>query len=86
MTQKPDQPDGDIAGMTYNEASEELERIIKALESNQLELEESLQLYQRGVALLSDLRRRLTEAEASVRELMGHIEPEDEQAHDTTLS
>jgi exodeoxyribonuclease VII small subunit len=76
----------DIAGLSYKEASDELERIIKSLESNQLELEESLESYQRGVALLSDLRRRLTDAEQRVEVLMGEIEPEDEESHDTSLS
>ncbi len=74
-----------IEGMTYHEASSELEGIIKALESNQLELEESLSLYRRGVELLSELRRRLSDAEQQVSALMGEIEIEGDE-RDTTLS
>ena len=72
--------------LTYQEASAELESIIRSLESNQLELEESLAQYQRGVELLADLRARLATAEQRVEALMGEIEPEDDETRDTTLS
>ncbi|MBM6999482.1 exodeoxyribonuclease VII small subunit [bacterium] len=75
-----------VEKLTYSEASEELEAIIKSLESNQLELEESLAQYQRGVALLAELRGRLAGARQQVTVLMGQIEAEDEELHDTTLS
>lgn len=71
--------------LTYNEANAELESIVKALESNQLELEESLDLYQRGVELLASLRARLTDAEQRVSALMGEIQIETDD-RDTTLS
>lgn len=74
-----------VDGLTYNEANAELESIVRALESNQLELEESLSLYQRGVELLASLRARLTEAEQKVSALMGEIEIESDE-RDTTLS
>lgn len=75
-----------VEDMTYSEASTELESIVKALESDQLELEESLKLYQRGVELLAALRSRLADAEQRVSALMGQIEADDEESHDTTLS
>ena len=75
-----------VGEMTYREASAELEMIIKALESNQLELEDSLARYQRGVELLADLRGRLANAQQRVSALMGQIEADDEESHDTTLS
>ena len=74
-----------IDQMTYNQASDELEGIIRALESNQLELEDSLALYQRGVELTSSLRSRLASAEQKVSALMGQIEIETDE-RDTTLS
>lgn len=74
-----------VAEMTYNEANNELEAIVKALESNQLELEESLVLYQRGVELLASLRSRLADAEQRVSSLMGEIEIDTDE-RDTTLS
>ncbi|MBS5449593.1 MAG: exodeoxyribonuclease VII small subunit [Coriobacteriia bacterium] len=74
------------ADLTYQQASAELETIIRSLESNQLELEESLDQYQRGVELLAELRTRLATAEQRVEALMGEIEPEDDETRDTTLS
>lgn len=74
-----------VGELTYNEANAELESIVRALESNQLELEESLSLYQRGVELLASLRSRLKDAEQKVGALMGEIEIESDE-RDTTLS
>lgn len=74
-----------VGELTYNEANAELESIVRALESNQLELEESLSLYQRGVELLASLRSRLKDAEQKVSALMGEIEIESDE-RDTTLS
>lgn len=75
----------DVAAMTYREATAELEQVVRALESNQLELEESLELYKRGVELLASLRARLADAEQQVSALMGQIEVDTDE-RDTTLS
>ena len=75
----------DVATMTYREATAELEQVVRALESNQLELEESLELYKRGVELLASLRARLAAAEQQVSALMGQIEVDTDE-RDTTLS
>ena len=56
--------------MTFKEASVELEQIVRALESGELELEESLERYGRGVELLKSLRERLSTAEQKVRVLL----------------
>ena len=55
-----------IEEMTFREAMEELDLIVKALEGNTLDLEDSLKSYERGVALLADLQKRLAEAEQKV--------------------
>ena len=75
----------DVATMTYREATAELEQVVRALESNQLELEESLELYKRGVELLASLRARLADAKQQVSALMGQIEVDTDE-RDTTLS
>ena len=57
------------------------------LESNTLELEESLQKYERGVALIVSLKGRLNEAQQRVDVLMGELSGEtDDKVQDTTLS
>ena len=75
----------DVATMTDREATAELEQLGRALESNQLELEESLELYKRGVVVLASLRARLADAEQQVSALMGQIEVDTDE-RDTTLS
>ena len=59
-----------IEDMTFKEASVELEQIVRSLESGDLELEESLERYGRGVELLKRLRERLSSAEQRVRVLL----------------
>lgn len=76
-----------IEELTFREAMAELDAIVAALESNTLELEESLSRYERGVALLSSLKKRLGDAQQKVDVLMGQLEKEaDDSVTDTTLS
>ena len=56
-----------IEDMTFKEASIELEQIVRQLESGDLELEDSLGRYARGVELRSSLRERLSTAEQKAR-------------------
>lgn len=66
-----------IEELSYKEASQELEHIIRNLESGDLELEESLESYTRGVALLKSLRARLAAAEQKVSVLMKDVDGND---------
>ena len=60
--------------MTFKEASKELEMIVRALEKGDLELEESLERYARGVELLASQRERLAQAEQRVQVLVEQAE------------
>lgn len=76
-----------IQEMTFREAMDELEGIVRKLESNTMELEDSLDAYERGVALIADLQKRLAGAEQKVEMLMGELSGEQEDSiRDTTLS
>ena len=75
-----------LASLTFREASEELEGIVRSLEANQLELEDALKYYERGVRLLRELQARLAGAEQQVTVLMGALEAESSDITDTTLS
>ena len=66
-----------VEELTYKEASQELERIIRALESGEMELEESLESYTRGVELLKSLRARLADAEQKVSVLIRDVDGTD---------
>ena len=62
-----------IEEMTFREAMAELDSIVSVLESNTLELEDSLVSYERGVALLAALQARLSDAQQKVDVLMGEL-------------
>jgi exodeoxyribonuclease VII small subunit len=86
MSEQPDRTTINPDDLSFKEASEELEGIVRALESDQLELEESLERYERGVILLRVLQGRLSEAQQKVTVLLGEIEPESDDSVDTALS
>ncbi len=72
---------------TFREAMAELNSIVAALESNTLELEESLVKYERGIALLCFLKDRLNNAQQKVDVLMGELDMSvDDTVTDSTLS
>lgn len=71
-----------VEQLTFKQASLELEGIVRSLEAGDLELEESLDRYNRGVELLKSLRERLSTAEQKVQVLLGEIDDE-EPAADT---
>ncbi len=56
----------DIAGLSFEEALAELERIVKGLEGGQLKLEEAIGAYERGSLLRRHCEAKLAEAEARV--------------------
>ena len=72
--------------LTFTGGLAELEQIIRDLESGQLELEDSLTRYERGIALLRALQGKIAEAEQKVTVLMGEFEPESSDDIDEKLS
>jgi exodeoxyribonuclease VII small subunit len=54
--------------LSYEEAYQQLEKILQALESGDLPLEESLKLYELGAALATYCTHKLDEAELRVRQ------------------
>ncbi|HZL06261.1 MAG TPA: exodeoxyribonuclease VII small subunit [Coriobacteriia bacterium] len=66
--------------LTFGSALAELEQIVRSLESGQLELEESLEQYERGVALLNACQRKLDGAQQRITMLVGELE--DDEATD----
>lgn len=75
-----------VEELTFRQAICELEGIVGVLESNTLELEDSLARYERGVALLASLQKRLAAAEQQIDVLMGElVAAPDDAVQDTTL-
>jgi exodeoxyribonuclease VII small subunit len=59
----------DIAGMSFEAAMAELEKVVRDLESGNVELEKSIALYERGAALKAHCEARLKAAEEKVQKI-----------------
>jgi exodeoxyribonuclease VII small subunit len=69
MTKPTEAEASDVA--RFEAALAELETIVGKLERGELKLEESLQLFERGVALTKACRQSLDGAELKVQQLLG---------------
>jgi len=75
MSQKPEE--ASIA--SFEAGLEELEKVVKELESGDVPLERALALFERGVLLSQSCRKLLEEAETRIEMLLkknGKIQPE----------
>ncbi len=74
-------PDEAAVALSYEAATGRLEEIVKSLEGGTLSLEESLSLYEEGVALVRRCSTELSKAEQKVKVLRrnaeGNIQPVD---------
>ncbi|MBM3561636.1 MAG: exodeoxyribonuclease VII small subunit [Alphaproteobacteria bacterium] len=68
MTQEPDAA-ADIVTMPFEQAMQELERIVGDLEKGAVSLDESVKLYARGKALQARCETLLAEAEARIEKI-----------------
>lgn len=59
--------DTPISDMSFEAAMRELERVVAQLEDGEVELEKSIELYDRGAELKAHCDRKLAEAEEKVR-------------------
>ncbi len=66
----PAGPDADVVAMPFDRALTELQAVVGRLESGGLPLEESIALYERGVALHDHCSGLLTGAELRVQRLV----------------
>lgn len=69
MTTKPAAGNADITTLTFERALKELEGIVGRLERGDVELEESIAIYERGEALRDHCDRLLKQAEAKVEKI-----------------
>lgn len=60
-----------IQNMTYEQAFNELEAIVAALESNERALAEAMALYQRGQELAKYCAQQLDQAELKIQKIAG---------------
>ena len=72
----------DPVDLAFGDALEELETIVTALEGGDLDLEDSLTRYERGVALLRALQAKLADAQQKVTMLIGELEAEEDTSEE----
>ena len=59
---------------SFEELFKRLEEIVQEMESEELDLEKSLTLFEEGVKLSANLRGQLSKADQKISELMGNLE------------
>ena len=58
-----------IESMSFEEALNELQSLVKALEKGEAKLEEAIRAYERGAALKQHCERKLREAQAKIEKI-----------------
>ena len=58
-----------IESMSFEEALNELQTLVKALEKGEAKLEEAIRAYERGAALKQHCERKLREAQAKIEKI-----------------
>ena len=71
LSQANNSPTLPIEEMTYEQAFQELEAVVTALETEKQSLEEAMQLFERGQTLAHRCMDLLDKAELKVRQLTG---------------
>jgi exodeoxyribonuclease VII small subunit len=69
MTAMTDTPNADIAGLSFEDALKELERIVDNLERGDVPLDKSIAIYERGEALKQHCDRLLSAAENRIEKI-----------------
>jgi exodeoxyribonuclease VII small subunit len=69
MTRKKTSVAADDPPLTYEEALDELERLVRSMEDAQMPLDQMLDSYKRGAELLEQCRARLSAVEEQVKVL-----------------
>jgi exodeoxyribonuclease VII small subunit len=70
MTDAAKATDGDLAGLSFEQALAELEKIVSELESGQAPLERSIDIYERGAALKAHCEKKLEAARLKVEKIV----------------
>ncbi len=65
-----DQAQQDIAEMSFEQALRELESIVRKLEAGDVELEKSIEIYERGAKLKAHCETRLKSAELKIEQIV----------------
>ena len=64
------QPDPDIAAMSFEDALRALEEVVRGLESGEVPLDATISLYERGEQLRGHCQARLDAAQARIEQIV----------------
>jgi len=67
----------DIESLSFEQCYERLEQVIESLEAGDLELEQSVKLYEEGMRLAEQCGQRLDDAQLKVNELLAAAADDD---------
>ena len=67
-----------MAENSFEKSMQELETIVSKLEEGNIELDNALELFEKGISLSKDLRETLDKAEQKVTKLTAKNEPKEE--------
>jgi exodeoxyribonuclease VII small subunit len=70
LVNNPKKPAADVGGLSFEAALGELENIVSRLEQGEVDLEDSISLYERGQALKSHCEAKLKAAEGRLEKLV----------------
>lgn len=76
----------ELENLTFEEAMEELETVVRQLESGKIKLDEAVSVYERGAKLKQFCEQKLTEAKSKIDKLIigkeGQILGQEDFNHD----
>ena len=67
-----------MANQNFEKSMQELESIVAKLEGGNIELDNALELFEKGISLSKDLRDTLDKAEQKVTKLTTEAQPKEE--------
>ncbi|MEJ0043344.1 MAG: exodeoxyribonuclease VII small subunit [Rhizomicrobium sp.] len=70
MAAKPKPDAGPVEGLTFESALKELEDIVSRLEQGEVDLEDSIALYERGQSLKAHCEKKLKAAESRLEKIV----------------
>jgi exodeoxyribonuclease VII small subunit len=68
-----DQANDDVGRLTYSQASEELDEIVRFFESREVDVDQLVARLERATAIVDELDRRLRRTRAQVEELVPRL-------------
>ena len=67
---------GKKTNKSFEDLFEDLENIVEKMDLGELDLEESLELFEKGMSLVNDGKKKLEEAKLKIKNLTKNSEPD----------